>query len=394
MGADKEEHKPFGDSPVVYQGQLKPHKEFHSQNEEELGKFRKEWSVPAKDRTSADYYFNSYEHHSIHEDMLKDKVRTGSYQQAILNNRWLFKDKVVIDLGAGTGILSMFAAQAGAKKVVAIECSRIAEIGREIVKENKYENVIEYVQKKAEECEEELTAIGVALGYAPGEPFADIIVSEWMGYFLLYESMFDSVIHVRDKFLKPDGSLFPDKATLNVAGLEDNMYKNQCLKFWDNVWGFNYRPMQKFIYEEPVIDYVEHEGICTDACSILELDLKTCSVEDLEFAREFEVTFQRNDTCHALVAWFDCGFTACHRPVVLSTSPYGTQTHWKQTTFYTQDEIVGCKGESITGTIAVRKNASNPRDLDVKLNYKFTGSIGSAEEPGKSIDYTQFYRIC
>jgi len=40
----------------------------------------------------------------------------------------------------------------------------------------------------------------------------DIIVSEWMGYFLLYESMFDSVIYARDNYLKPGGMLFPDKA--------------------------------------------------------------------------------------------------------------------------------------------------------------------------------------
>jgi len=42
----------------------------------------------------------------------------------------------------------------------------------------------------------------------------DIIVSEWMGYFLLYEAMLDSVLVARDKFLKPDGLMFPDQAIL------------------------------------------------------------------------------------------------------------------------------------------------------------------------------------
>ena len=47
--------------------------------------------------------------------MLKDQVRTLSYRNAIMNNRYLFKDKIVLEVGAGTGIMCMFAAQAGAK---------------------------------------------------------------------------------------------------------------------------------------------------------------------------------------------------------------------------------------------------------------------------------------
>ncbi len=62
-----------------------------------------------KSLTSADYYFDSYSHFGIHEEMLKDEVRTKSYMNAIEQNKHLFRGKIVLDVGCGTGILSMFA---------------------------------------------------------------------------------------------------------------------------------------------------------------------------------------------------------------------------------------------------------------------------------------------
>lgn len=56
----------------------------------------------------------------IHEEMLKDEVRTLTYRKSMWDNKHLFKDKVVLDVGCGTGILSMFAARAGAKKVIGV----------------------------------------------------------------------------------------------------------------------------------------------------------------------------------------------------------------------------------------------------------------------------------
>ena len=88
------------------------------------------------DRTSKDYYFDSYAHHAIHEEMLKDEVRTRTYEMAIKQNAHLFRDKVILDVGCGTGILSMFASQVGAKHVYAVDCSSIAVSARQIVLKN------------------------------------------------------------------------------------------------------------------------------------------------------------------------------------------------------------------------------------------------------------------
>ena len=56
----------------------------------------------------------------IHEEMLKDQVRTLTYRNAIYHNKHLFRGKIILDVGCGTGILSMFAAKAGAKHVYGV----------------------------------------------------------------------------------------------------------------------------------------------------------------------------------------------------------------------------------------------------------------------------------
>jgi predicted RNA methylase len=85
---------------------------------------QRETSTPTND-FEMDNYFKSYSSHHIHEKMLKDETRTDTYLRAIQENKEAFKDKIVLDVGAGTGILSIFAAQAGAKHVYAVEKSDI-----------------------------------------------------------------------------------------------------------------------------------------------------------------------------------------------------------------------------------------------------------------------------
>lgn len=52
--------------------------------------------------------------------MLKDQVRTLTYRNSMYQNKHLFKDKVVLDVGSGTGVLCMFAVKAGAKAVIGV----------------------------------------------------------------------------------------------------------------------------------------------------------------------------------------------------------------------------------------------------------------------------------
>ena len=114
-----------------------------------------------------DYYFGSYSHFYIHEEMLKDTVRTRAYQRAIEDNPEDFKDKIVMDIGCGTGILSIFAARAGAKHVYAIEFAEIALFAEEIIKRNGLSDKITVIKGKMEEITLPVPKVDIIISSGP-----------------------------------------------------------------------------------------------------------------------------------------------------------------------------------------------------------------------------------
>jgi hypothetical protein len=169
------------------------------------------------------YYFDSYAKIGIHADMLGDTVRTESYRDAIralvpravasgnaaatagattTSAGAVAAGPVVLDVGCGTGVLSLFSVQAGARRVVAVDASGIIEDAREIATANGLDGSVAFLRGKAEEVDvpgaaaaATTAAVAPAAKKAGGEAAAaprrcaDVLVSEWMGYALLYESM-------------------------------------------------------------------------------------------------------------------------------------------------------------------------------------------------------------
>ncbi|ORY76972.1 type I protein arginine N-methyltransferase Rmt1 [Protomyces lactucae-debilis] len=329
------------------------------------------------DGTSKDYYFDSYSHFGIHEEMLKDAVRTESYMNAIKQNKHIFKDKTVLDVGCGTGVLSMFAAQAGAKHVYGVDMSNIIDQATEIVRLNGFADKITLIKGKMEDIQLPVEKV-------------DIIISEWMGYFLLYESMLDTVLLARDKYLAQDGKIFPDVATLFVAGIEDGDYFEEKINYWDDVYGFDYSPIKQIALREPLVDIVEFKAVVTDPCPLYRIDIMTVTKEELTFTKQFQLRARRNDFVHAIMAWFDIEFNACHKPVKFSTGPHARYTHWKQTVFYLGETITIKEGEILSGQIDSRPNGKNPRDLDITIDYAFEPT----EDKDRQLSLHKEYKMC
>ena len=160
-----------------------------------------------------------------------------------------------------------------------------------------------------------------------------------------------------------------------IAAIEDGEYMNEKIHFWDNVYGFDMSSIKELAYLEPLVDTVESEAVVTNQTKILEVNIETVTKEELDFLGEFKINARRSDYVHAFVAYFDCTFSKCHKPITFSTSPHSEYTHWKQTVFYLQNPIAIGPGEMITGKISCKRNANNPRDLDITIFSTFGNRI-------------------
>lgn len=324
--------------------------------------FVKEWLPSDLTASSADYYFDSYNHYGVHEDVLKDTVTTFAFQRAIKQNAHLFRGKVVLDVCAGLGINSMFALQAGARKVIAIESqAELVSLASRVAKHNGYEqDVLEFVCGSASSLEQ----------LPGGLESVDIIVSEWMGYFMMYEARLADVLSARDRWLKPGGLLFPDRAKLHMALLEDSAYVQGHFEFYNKVWGFDFSAMKVAAHSEPVVALWAASQLLTPPICVLNLDLYTCSAADcFNMASPFQLTSKREGNVHALLFWFEIRFDSCHKPVFFTTGPESSPTCWKQTAFFISGPALKVKAKDrVSGMLAIRKPDETKRSLDIKVS--------------------------
>ncbi|CAE7236492.1 PRMT10, partial [Symbiodinium pilosum] len=301
------------------------------------------------DETDNANYFCEYAYLYHQMDMLEDAHRTGSYFDAVMRNRENFKDKVVLDVGAGTCILSIFAAKAGAKQVFAVEATDMAVRSRKIVEAQGLSHIIKVVQGTVET---------VTLPC-----MVDVIISEWMGYFLLRESMLDSVLVARDRFLKPGGALFPSHATLFLAPVgpfktcreKQQTFDGEQQHFEDfngsmmQWYGTDFSCMRDEFLAEQRMYYLQTgmfvnlspKQLAGTASPVLEIDLLKITIQELQAARPLTCTMRvtKDGQLDGFTGYFDVAFrgspeSPVKQEVILTTAPTtSTHTHWGQQLF-------------------------------------------------------------
>jgi predicted RNA methylase len=299
--------------------------------------------------------------------MLEDEQRTACYRAAIVGNRSDFEGRTVLDVGAGTGILSMFAAQAGARKVYACERTSSAEYARMLVRTNNLGDTIEVVETSLEELR------------LPEK--VDVIVSEPLGFALFHEQMINVFLEARDRFLAPSGKMFPTTGRLWFAPFTDAvLYFGRQAKsdFWQqrDFHGVDLRGVSELARLEsfgmPAICRFD-EGCLMASPVAFEIDFRTCPLADLALiALPFHFTATRAGTIHGLATWFDVAFEGSTDRVVLSTAPDQPTTHWAQTLFVLAEPIDVRVGQELRGVVQLEANTES--SYDVLLEGELVGS--------------------
>ncbi|CAA6654277.1 unnamed protein product [Spirodela intermedia] len=275
--------------------------------------------------SSAKMYFHYYGQLLHQQNMLQDYVRTGTYFAAVVENRADFHDRIVVDVGAGSGILSLFAAQAGAKHVYAVEASEMAEYAHRLTAGNpSLGERITVVKGKVEE---------VTL---PEK--ADILISEPMA----------------------NGKMFPSVGRIHMAPFSDEyLYveiANKAL-FWQqkNYFGVDLTPLHgpafQGYFTQPVVDAFDPRLLISPAVSHT-LDFTYIKEEEL-YEIDIPLSFIASigTRVHGLACWFDVLFNGSSVQRWLTTAPGAPTTHWYQLRCVLSQPLYVMAGQEITGQL-------------------------------------------
>jgi protein arginine N-methyltransferase 1 len=252
-----------------------------------------------------------------HEKMLMDKIRCDAYQDAI--QRTVKPGDVVVDLGAGTGLLSFFALQAGARHVYAIEASGIADIAAELIEANGFRDRITLIRENSKKV---------------GLPeLCDVLVTETLSCFCFDdENIIESIADARERFLKPGGRIIPYSAeTFLVPFSSDSFGVGRLVGInpanGSSFYDLDYRPLAEKFFNEG--RFVRASGQPRMVLSQPALCYHVDFQKDTQNPGKILVPFLIGDDgrLDGFLGWFEA--LLCEG-VTLSNSPNLPITHWRQ----------------------------------------------------------------
>lgn len=213
----------------------------------------------------------------MHERLLAERARTDVYYRAI--SRYVAPGDTVIELGTGSGILSLFAARRGARKIVAIDHSDIIDVASRVAEANELGQItfIKTHSKQLRLAER-----------------VDVLIHEQIGKYVFDEQMLANVADLRDRLLKPSGRILPGRfeVFLEAAKLRDT---HRVPLIWEqDIHGVKFASLRPW-YERTVDPgkalHVRPEHIDYFLCrpeKVLEFDLMT--VREKDFPRTISLS--------------------------------------------------------------------------------------------------------
>jgi SAM-dependent methyltransferase len=247
---------------------------------------------------------------------------------------------VVLDVGAGTGILSQLAANAGAARVYAVEQTSIARLAEELVASNGLRDIVEVIQGDIVEVD------------LPEK--VDVLVSEWLGGFGIDEGLLTPVLVARDRWLKPGGTMIPAVVVAWAALVEDS-YVTETLEFLRaRPYGLNLgalveKTVNEMFYSGPT-RHLAVEDLRSEPAKLWTVDPARIPIEKARSAHEAEVPLHvtRAGTASALGLWFTAEL---HAGTTLSIGPGDPPTHWGMTTAPLREAVALEPGSTVRARV-------------------------------------------
>lgn len=344
------------------------------------------------DQSEDDQYFEAYNALSVHELMLKDAPRMDFYKSVLVESE--LKNKVVVDVGAGSGVLSCWAAKYGANHVFAIEASSLSEILPSVFLTNNVQDKVSIIPFSVDK----LVTNGVNT-FIHDFPFIknhpdgiSLVVSEWMGFYLFHEGMLEAVLKARDFFrevnkalgVTSDLQLIPSQGQLYAAPISLDPMREKYRKEWENIYGLNFSSLGLLALEEkielssPLIDTIPDSCLLHDGHEAWKFNFSTISSSQLEnlssscvfhfsSSSRFKEYLLRNRSKHVAMDGIVIWFSVSYKRHVLDTSPFSPPTHWKQTAILLPKEYRDNK--------IVSFSTSEDESLSINLNMKKSNSF-------------------
>jgi protein arginine N-methyltransferase 1 len=257
-----------------------------------------------------------YEQLWIHRLMLKDLVRGEAYRKAL--EHVITPDSVVLDMGAGSGILSFFAVAAGARKVYAVERTSIVQLTRELAESNRLLDRLEILNSDILEIN------------LPEK--VDVLVSEWLGPFGIDENLLYPLLATRDKWLKPNGIMVPETVTAWMAPAYDPALDHETFFWQTRPYGFNYQSIAHHSANE--IRYSQHH-LGPGSLLAEPKPMWTTNLYQFEtgrarspFACSHTFICKQESLFNSIALWFDAEFAG---GIVLACGPGAPRNHWGTT---------------------------------------------------------------
>lgn len=252
----------------------------------------------------------SYAYTGDHREMVADSRRNSAYRHAM--QKLVRADSVVLDLGAGLGILGMLAAAAGAARVYLVEPSPVARLARELVRENGFADRVQILEGRIEELE------------LP-EP-VDLILSVFTGNLLFSEDLLPSLFHARDRWLKPGGQLLPDVAELCCVPVMHPELHAKYIGCWSELQlGVDNSAARRFAANEiiwPERSAGTGKRLGESMC-LARVDLTQATVADCDAVCQASIA--ECGECHGLLCWIRMRLGDSW----LSTDPDLPPLHWQ-----------------------------------------------------------------